>query len=543
MTKQFGPDDWKNLTLKQKIGQTIIHMPDPESEKEKFGSLENFLKENPVSGIFSLNRGGENLAKDLLARYKEYLEASEIPLIQVDDMEFGAGSNIDDLTPLPHAMALGAAASEELAYRYGISIGKEARCAGVTWAFSNVVDLSVNPINPITNHRAVSDNPDLVARMVSQVVKGMQENGVAGTLKHFPGDGVDFRDHHLCTSRNSYSKEDWLNNSGKAFQKVIDSGVYSIMPGHITLPAFQQQKIDGLYPPATLSHELLTTLLKGEMGFEGVIVSDALVMSGFKGYYTDEQADIEAFKAGCDVLLWSTPNYVKNLEKAIENGEVSMERLDDAVSRVWNMKYKLGMFNKDFVSGTPLNNEISNFARNTARDLAEKSITLLRDKNNLLPLNSKKHKKILLVGVANQDKNYKKIEPLKEELEARGMEVTMQKNLLFEQNGYVDNYSHRYDLLIYVINRYPHHPIGSQQFWGDEAESIWAINSSDRNKTIVISLGNPYYLNEYFEAAHVYINTYSYVPASLKALARALFGEIPFQGKSPVDLSMDKLRV
>jgi beta-N-acetylhexosaminidase len=543
MSQKFDKDSWKKLSVKEKIGQTFIHMPNPEEEIAKYGTLKSFLSENPIGGMFSLNREGENYAAKLLERYKEYYEACPVPLFHIDDMESGAGCNISDLTHLPHVMALGAANSEELAYNYGKSTAIEARCAGVSWAFTPVVDLPLNPINPMTNHRSVSDDPEMVVRLVSQVIKGMQEHGVAATLKHFPGDGVDYRDQHLLTSCNTLTMEQWWKYSGRAFQGCIDAGVYAIMPGHISLPAYQKNTVDGLYLPATLSKELLTDLLKGEMGFNGVIVSDALVMSGFKGYYDDEQADIEAFKAGCDVMLWTTPNYVENMIKAVESGEVSMERLDDAVERIWNLKMKVGLFDEDFVPGTALTPEISNFATDTAKKVAENSITLLRDKKNILPLNPQKHKKILLVGVATMQKNFEPVKLFKEELEKRGAEVTLQKNLRFETDlKYTDTVSDQYDLIIFALNRYPHHPIGPQSFFGEEAESMWSVNSLDRNKTMVISFGNPFFFHEYFEAVHVYINAYSYVPATFKATAAALFGEIPFKGKSPVNLSVEKLK-
>ncbi|MFW5658280.1 MAG: glycoside hydrolase family 3 protein [Bacteroidota bacterium] len=543
MATKFKQDDWKKLSVKEKIGQTFIHMPNPEAEIRQYGNLKKFLEENPIGGMFSLNREGENYAKNLLERYKEYLEACPIPLFHIDDMESGAGCNIKDLTHLPHIMSLGATNSEELAYNYGKATAIEARCAGVSWAFTPVVDLPLNPINPMTNHRSVSDDPEMVVRLVSQIIKGMQDNGVAATLKHFPGDGVDFRDQHLVTSCNGLTMEKWWKYSGRAFQGCIDAGVYSIMPGHISLPAYQKETKDGLYLPATLSKELLTNLLKKEMGFKGVIVSDALVMSGFKGYYADEQADIEAFKAGCDVMLWTTPNYMENMIKAVESGEVSMERLDDAVERIWNLKMKVGLFDEDFEPGTPLTREISGFAQQTAQKTAEESITLLRDKKNQLPLKPDVHKKILLVGVATLQKNFEPFNLLKKELEKRGAEVTLQKNLRFETDlQYQDTVSDQYDLIIFAINRYPHHPIGPQSFFGDEAESIWSVNSIDRNKTMVISFGNPFFFNEYFEAVHVYINAYSYVPATLEATAKALYGEIPFKGKSPVNLSLEKIK-
>ncbi len=536
-------DGWKKLSLREKIGQTLIHMPNPEEEINLHGSLEKFMEKNPVGGMFSLNRDGENYTYKLLDRYKKYLKASKIPLFHIDDMESGAGCNIQDLTALPHLMALGATGSEDIAYNYGKATAIEARCAGVTWVFAPVVDLPLNPLNPTTTHRAVGDDPEMVVRIVSQIIKGMQDHGLAATLKHFPGDGIDYRDQHLLTSCNSLSMDEWWKYSGRAFQGCIDAGAYAIMPGHISLPAYQKEKIEGLYPPATLSRELLTNLLKEEMDFKGVIVSDALVMSGFKGYFSDEQADIEAFKAGCDVMLWTTPNYINNMEKAVLSGEVAMERLDDAVSRIWDLKNKLGLFDSSFPDMEALTPEITDFARKTAIELAENSITLLRDKKNLLPLDKGKHKKILLAGVAPYQSKFEDLVVFKEELEKRGAEVTFQKNVRFETDlKYTDTLSEKYDLIIFAIHRHAHHPIGPMSFTGDEAESIWAVNSLDRNKTIVVSLGNPHFYNEYFEGVHVYINAYSHVDFSQKALVKALYGEIPFRGKSPVNLSVDKVK-
>ncbi|NBC81799.1 MAG: glycoside hydrolase family 3 protein [Bacteroidetes bacterium] len=531
-----------NLSIREKIGQTLIHMPNPEKEAATFGNLQSFFRSNPVGGIFSLNREGENYSYQLLKRYNDYFNASSYPILHADDMEFGAGSNIEDLTALPHLMALGAADDEELAYNYGKSLALEARCAGVNICFCPVADLSLNPLNPLVNHRAVSDDPELAIRILKNIIKGMQDHGVAATIKHFPGDGTDFRDQHLCTSSNTLSVKEWYDKSGRVFKALIDDGVYAIMTGHINFPAYQSEKIKGINPPASLSHEITTRLLKEELGFKGVVVTDALVMAGFKGYYPDEQADIECFKAGSDLFLWPHPNYINNLEKAVKSGEVTMTRLDDAVTRILNMKKKLGLFEPHYQTGLSLNNEIKNLAKHTGEKIAEKSVTLVKNLKNVLPLQKEKITKLLVVGITSTEVNYKKIEFFREAFTKRGIQADFQQNLLFEQNDYQDTISQDYDHVLFVINRYPHHPIGPQSFWGNEAESIWAANSIDPKKVIVISLGNPYYANEYFERINTYVNTYSYTPFSIEATVAALFGENEFTGKSPVNLNMNKFK-
>ncbi len=533
----------EELSIREKIGQTLIHMPNPEKEKARYGSIKSFFESNPVGGIFSLNREGENYSYHLLERYNEYYDASPYPILHADDMEFGAGSNIEDLTALPHLMTLGAANDEVLAYNYGKTLAMEARCAGVNICFCPVADLSLNPLNPLVNHRAVSDDPDLAIRILKNIIKGMQENGVAATIKHFPGDGADFRDQHLCTTSNTLSVEKWHEKSGRAFKALIDEGVYAIMTGHLNFPAYQKEKLRGMYPPASLSFEITTRLLKEELGFSGVVVTDALVMAGFKAYYDDEQADIECFKAGSDLFLWPHPDYINNMEKAVHCGEVSMERLDDAVSRILTMKEKLGLFTTGYQTGVPLSPEIKNFSRQTGEKIAEKSVTLVKDLNNILPLQKEKIKKLLIVGIASTEENYSKIKFFEEAFTKRGVKTDIQQNLLFEQNGYRDTVSQDYDHVLFVINRYPHHPIGPQSFWGNEAESIWAANSMDTAKVIVISLGNPYYANEYFEQVNTYINSYSYTSFSVEATVAALLGEIQFTGETPVNLDMNKFKV
>lgn len=179
-------------------------------------------------------------------------------------------------------------------------------------------DLNINKRNPLVNVRGLTDDVNLAIKLLPQVIKGMQDNGLAACAKHFPGDGLDYRDQHIVTTNNTLSFDEWKKKSGKVFEEVIKSGVYSVMSGHITLPSYQKEIFDnGMKLPATLSHELIENLLKKEMGFDGVVVTDALGMGGFNGWYkTMDISQIESFKAGCDMMLWPSENYVKNMTEA-----------------------------------------------------------------------------------------------------------------------------------------------------------------------------------------------------------------------------------
>ena len=212
---------------------------------------------------------------------------------------------------MPYMMALGATKNEQLAYDYGKATALEARYIGANWTFSPVCDLNINKRNPLINVRGLTDDANLGCKMLSNIIKGMQENGIAACAKHFPGDGVDYRDQHITTTCNSLSMEEWWSTFGKTYKAFIDSGVKTIMAGHITLPDYPQElsKKFGLPLPATLNKHLITDLLKGELGFEGIVVTDALNMGGFKGWFdSQEVAELESFKAGCDMMLWPTEN-------------------------------------------------------------------------------------------------------------------------------------------------------------------------------------------------------------------------------------------
>ena len=410
------------------------------------------------------------------------------------------------MTPFPKEMALGAANSPELAYKYGKSVALECRSLGINWVLHPVADLNMNPLNPIVNTRSVSDNPEKAVCLLSEQIKGLQDNSVAATIKHFPGDGVDYRDQHLMTTVNSLSEEMWKQYHGKVFAELIKKGVACIMPGHITLPFYQKEKINGYLPPATLSHELLTGLLKKEMHFNGVVVSDAMTMAGFRGWYkNDLEGQVASFLAGVD------------------------------------MKERFGLLNKNRELIRPVSAEEKAEIREAAKEITERSITLVRDEDHKLPLSLEKDKKLLLVAVTpvahkGNDRDFKRLQNLRDEFVKNGFEVDFRRNILYEDQGWQDNATEVYDKVIFLVARNTHTPFGPLQLWDDEAQSVWAANSMDKSKVIVISLGSPYIGNEYFERVKTYINTYSNDASTHSALLRILLGQLPFKGKSPVNL-------
>ncbi|HVY73982.1 MAG TPA: glycoside hydrolase family 3 N-terminal domain-containing protein [Puia sp.] len=546
----FIPTDtsWKQLTLRQKIGQTMIMLPGPEKEfVAAYGSLKGFFAHYPVGGFFmgwKLFDGvkPEDYEEHVRKSCREYQEASALPLIFQQDYETGV--DLPGMTSFPNEMSLGAADSSLLAQAYGKSVAREARSVGVQWVLNPVADLNLNPFNPITNIRSISDDPDLTIRLLSRQIRGLQDNGVAATIKHFPGDGVDYRDQHLLTSRNSLPFEVWKQKHGKVFQALIDSGVACIMPGHITLPSYQKEKINGLYPPATLSKELLTGLLKGEMGFKGVIISDAMVMGGFRGWYDSPlESEIESFKAGVDALLWPSYTYMDTLEARIRRGEIPMSRLDDAVQRVWALKERFGLLKKDHELIRPLTATEKAEAGQVARTICEKAVTLIRDREGALPLDPVKDKKVLVVGVTpvgrkGGDRNLRELRDFAAQLKTRGFQVDFRHDILYETQGWAEDAPRKYDRIIFATARTSHAPFGPLSFYDDEAQTVWAVNAMPKEKIIVVNFGNPYNTDEYFERVNTCINAYSNSEQMHTAVVDALMGKIKMTGSSPVNLDI-----
>jgi len=542
--------EFRDLSIREKVLQTIVLWVHNSKEFK-------FLKAGGifVGGTIISDANDSDLESERI-RINKYIENSDIPPLIVSDFESGCGEMFKGLTTFPLEMSLGATQCEELAYEYGKATAMEAKEVYANWSFSPVADLNLNPWNQLVGERSLGDNPDEASRMIKALIKGMQDNGLAACAKHFPGDGVDWRDQHRVTTYNTLSMDDWRRLTGRVFKEAIDGGVYSIMVGHIGLPAYQKERIEGIAPPATISYELITKLLKEELGFKGVVVTDALGMGGILGWNDSTvELRIDCFKAGCDMMLGADERYVDRLVEAVENGEVSMERLDDAVNRIFEMKRKLGLFDKN--NDKRLSFDEKEYVKNVGDRVAEKSITLLRDTKNIFPLNPEKKKKIAIVPIIKDD-NYERVrgesELLCKEFEKRGFEVdcydrmitgTPFRNKLVNGNPMdtdlsSDEIMNSYDAIIYAMFTRVFRPSGPEDFSGEECLPIKIALSYARDKSIVVSFGSPYLIGEYFDRAYACVNAYSMVSSSVKAFVRAAVGEIEFSKYSPVNLEFPK---
>jgi len=519
--------DISKLTLREKIGQTMM-LENFDTYCEKFGGIEAFLKKYPIGSVYV---GGAIVGDKLFGKDAFYTPITEASKYTTCPVLFGGDMACyiknGKLSRMPSLMNLGATDDLKLAYEYGRAFGCAAAAAGVSWIFTPVADLNVNPENQIILTRSIGDNPKRAAEMICEVVRGIQDCGVAATLKHFPGLGSENVDSHLAPVELPLSKEEWDSSVRVVYEEVIQSGLASVMTAHVSLPPYQTAEEDGTYGIATLSKEITQTLLKDELGFDGVVVTDALAMGGFSG--SSVEMEIQSFLAGSDVLLWPSLAYMDVLEKKILSGEISEERLDDAVRRVLALKERVGLFNKK-----PPAAELS-FDEEIAQKVAEKSITLLNNKRSLLPLDQSKVKKVLLVAVSPYERHETRlpiIKKIQELLEKRGIEVVFQVDAW--RNELAANKD--CDINLFVIDRVTGIYQGSKDVYGENAASVWGSHISDKDKTIVATFGNPYIYAKYYKTIEHYVNAYDLHDEVIKAFDRALFGEIPFVGKSPIEL-------
>ncbi|MET7702162.1 glycoside hydrolase family 3 protein [Streptomyces sp. NPDC005485] len=320
-----------------------------------------------------------------------------LPVLISTDQEHGIVARVGKpATLFPGAMAVGAGGSRSAAHALGRISGVELRAIGIRQDYSPVADVNVNPANPVIGVRSFGADPDAVAGLVAAEVKGYQESGVAATAKHFPGHGDTAVDSHFGFPVITHSREVWQGLDAVPFRAAVRAGIDSIMTAHIMVPA-----LDDSGDPATLSHPILTGILRGELGYDGVVVTDSLGMEGVRQKYGDDRVPVLALKAGVDQLLnppsldiaW---NAVLN---AVRGGELTEARLDESILRVLRLKVKLNLLDDPYVTARGVDRKVGTAAHRKAADaIADGTTTLLLNHGHLLPLSRRTHRNVLVVG-------------------------------------------------------------------------------------------------------------------------------------------------
>ena len=433
---------------------------------------------------------------------------------------------------------------KELARSVAQVMACESRAMGFDWSFSPVVDLNVRPESPIVGTRSFGDCVETVREQALIHLQAMQGAGLACTAKHWPGEGFDARDQHLLTTVNPLSWSEWQAHFGLLYQALIDAGVLSVMAGHIALPAYAKANgVQGLETcrPASVSRLLNQQLLRQELGFNGVIVSDATGMAGLNSWDKRAQVVADIFNGGCDMLLFPSPSFeddFAHLEQALSTGKVTWQRMDEALLRVLGMKAALGLHQQSLEQRLPALAQTQQVIRQAAhleveRNAASASVTLVKDIHALMPLSLEKHKRIVLV--TDPDRSgfaYQAPEPLvlPALLAERGFEVRE----FDPQNPPTPADT---DLVLYVLAQ--ESLLTRSHIYLDWLRLHGVLRTAMRRywnelPCALISFGHPYYL---YDAPRMpcLINAYTAVEPVQQAVLRKLLGEEPFTASSPVD--------
>lgn len=493
-------------------------------------------------------------AEQVVNAVKILQENSRIPMLISANLEKGGTGIAEEGTFMGSQMQVAATDEDEMAYKLGTVCGTEGSAVGANWAFAPIIDIDYNFRNPITNTRTLGSDPDRVRRMGVQYVKGVQEQGVAASIKHFPGDGMDERDQHLVASINSMSCEEWDNTYGAAYKACIEAGALTVMAGHILQPSYTRKYNpeikDSDILPASLSQELITKLLKEQLGFQGLVVTDASTMAGMTIPMSREKAVPQAIAAGCDMFL-----FTKNLEedyeymrKGIETGIITKERLEDALTRILGVKAALklpgkqaqGELSPDYE--TALTNIGTKQHKAWARECADKAITIVKEEPGVLPVTPSRYKKVLFYDIESQQGVAYSVragvaEKFKELLEKEGFDIDVFKPAsgfegLFNRYEDIPN---KYDLIIYLANMATKSNQTTVRIEWAQPMGANVPVYMEVVPTIFISVENPYHLID-VPRVKTYINTYSSSDEVLEALVEKLSGRSEFKGKSPVDV-------
>ena len=527
--KPFYLDDtaieWVNNTLNgltedEKIGQLFFPIGFS-TEKEYL----NHLRSLGIGGLFF--RPG--VAEEVQQTYEYMQRTSKVPLLTAANLEDGGNGSSLEGTAFGNQMAVAATNQTSDAYTLGKIASSEGKAVGVNFGFSPVVDLDLNFRNPITNVRTYGSDVERVIKNAKEYIQAFHDNGIMTSIKHFPGDGVDERDQHLLTSINSLSVDNWKKTFGKVYQELIDFGSKAVMVGHIAFPAYSGDEM-----PATLSPQLLQDLLRNELGFNGLTITDATPMVGFCSAMKRSEAVPYTIQAGCDMLLFNRvlEEDIQYMKDGLSKGILTKERLDEAVTRILATKASLGL-HQTINHGTA---KFEDF-REEQLDLADRSITLVKDTQNMLPLSVEKHKRVLLQLLGSFDSNERVLEKVKAELEKRDFEITVyEPETNFFDLGTVTSFSNDYDAVLYVANiQNASNQTVTRVHW----HTLFGLGNNlpwftKEVPTMLLSFGNPYHLYD-LPMVDTVINAYCNYDHFIEMAIKKVTGESTFKGVSPVN--------
>ena len=540
-------ETFASMTLEEKIGQLFICMNWDHREEQYRKMVERFR----VGGI----RWQGGSLKEQYDQNKYYMEHSKIPVLIAANLEAGAEKSINGGTLLAPGPAMGAG-GPEVARLMADKAAEEAKAVGVNWTFAPITDVVYNWRNTIVNNRAFGNDPDGIIADSLAYMEGAHKHGIACCCKHFPGDGVEERDHHLVMGCNDLSVEEWEESFGKVYRAVFEAGVESVMVGHICMPAWQKKLNPALTDedimPATLSPELVTGVLRGHLGFNGLITTDASHMAGLSTAAPRSVQVPGTIAAGCDMFLFFNDpeeDYGYMMD-GYRKGIITEERLSDAVHRILGLKAKLNLHHYVFPSEEGLKAVGCEEHHEAAAVCADKAVTLVKDTQHILPIDPAKRPRAALyyvesapVSLLNGPDKSKQI--VIEELERAGFTVDahedyyeMECRQMSPANAFrimdtppVEEFKKKYDVVFMFVHMKGYAQENNVRLKWSAAHSSelpWFVHEVP---TVGVSLN---YTNHLYDLPMLktFVNAYAPTREYIRAAVEKITGKSAFNGKA-----------
>lgn len=514
-------DKYNAMTLEEKVGQLFVVAAYSNRDAAHEAEIEKLIVEEKIGGLIFM----QDQAVRQVELTNKWQKLSKIPLLIGMDAEWGLAMRLKDVNRFPWAMALGAIADNQLIFEMGKAIGEQANRMGVHFNFAPDVDVNTNPKNPIIGNRSFGSDVNNVAQKGIAYANGMKEMKVLASAKHFPGHGDTSQDSHKVLPLINHDLEYLKRVELAPFQQLIDAGVTSVMVSHLAVPALEPD----VNLPATLSKKIITDLLKGEMGFQGIVITDALNMKGITNTFKPGELDLLAFEAGNDILLFSEAVKVgkEKIIAKINSGEISEERLAESVKKILMAKYFVGL-NQIKPIDTQNVIEDLNKVQNTqlTYKLYENAITLLKNENQILPFQNLAQIKIAYVPLeeAEYDNYFQKLQfhvPVEMVKIASTNDVKKLKD---------------FDYVIVGVHKSNETAYKSYKISDNSKSIIKAI--SQQNPTVLTIFASPYALIDLdVSATQSVIVAYQNLNHTQDIVAGLLFGSGDFKGKLPVDVN------
>jgi len=529
--KQWVDSVMRKLSLEEKIGQLFMVAAYSNKDQEHIDEIKYIIKKYKIGGLIFF-QGGPGRQTNLTNQYQEL---SKIPLLIAIDGEWGLGMRLDSTISYPRQMMLGAIQNDSLIYQMGYDIGEQMKRMGIHVNFAPVVDVNSNPNNPVINTRSFGENPEIVSKKGIMYMKGMQDAGLITTAKHFPGHGDTDTDSHNTLPLVSQNREPLDSIELYPFRKLFDAGANGVMVAHLNVPAL------GTKPetPTTLTKEVVTDLLKDEMGFNGLIFTDALNMKGATKFYDPGELEALALNAGNDVLLYpvSVSKAVSRIKKHVRKGVIPRERIDESCRKVIEAKYKVGLNAKDkskaFIKKDNLEKDLNQLVYEvTRRDLIETGLTLIKNDKDLLPIKKLKRKKFASLAFNTEE--------ITEFQNTLSKYAELDHFLFSEANkDSLFNILKNYDVVFTSIHNTSYWPSDNYKVDLNHLNEIAKL--SNETKVVFSAFVNPYSLRSFssIDSIDVILIAYSDDFEVQSAVAQTIFGGVELTGKLPVSINKD----